>query len=61
MRERLFLYIDRDSPLHRLNPFTKLVLTFALILIAFLGPGLFGHSHLHFDSHTFKLLGSYMA
>jgi len=39
MRERLFLYIDRDSPLHRLNPFTKLVLTFALILIAFLGPG----------------------
>lgn len=39
MQDRLSLYLDRDSPLHRLNPLTKLVLTFSLILMAFLGPG----------------------
>lgn len=39
MRDRLSLYIDRDSPLHRLNPITKLTLSFSLILIGFLGPG----------------------
>lgn len=39
MQDRLSLYIDRDSPLHRLNPLTKLTLTFSLILIGFLGPG----------------------
>lgn len=38
MSERLTLYIDRDSPLHRLNPITKLTLSFSLILIGFLGP-----------------------
>jgi len=37
--DRLSLYIERDSPLHRLNPLTKLTLTFCLILIGFLGPG----------------------
>lgn len=39
MQDRLSLYIERDSPLHRLNPLTKLTLTFSLILIGFLGPG----------------------
>jgi len=39
LQDRLTLYIDRDSPLHRLNPLTKLTLTFSLILIGFLGPG----------------------
>ena len=39
MQDRLSLYIQRDSPLHRLNPLTKLTLTFSLILIGFLGPG----------------------
>lgn len=38
MRERLSLYIPRESPLHRLNPLTKLTLTFALILIAYFSP-----------------------
>ncbi len=38
MRERLSFYIKRDSVLHRLNPLTKLTLTMALILIAFLSP-----------------------
>lgn len=39
MQDRLSLYIDRDSPLHRLNPLTKLTLSFSLILTGFLGPG----------------------
>jgi energy-coupling factor transport system permease protein len=39
MQDRLSLYLQRDSPLHRLNPLTKLTLTFSLILIGFLGPG----------------------
>lgn len=38
MRERLSFYIKRDSVLHRLNPLTKLTLTLALIMIAFLNP-----------------------
>jgi energy-coupling factor transport system permease protein len=38
MHERLSLYILRDSALHRLNPLTKLVLTFAFILTSFLSP-----------------------
>lgn len=38
MHERLSLYIPRESPLHRLNPLTKLTLTFALILIAYFSP-----------------------
>jgi energy-coupling factor transport system permease protein len=39
MQERLSFYISRESPLHRLNPLTKLALVFALIFLAFLGPG----------------------
>ncbi len=38
MQERLSLYVHRESPLHRLNPLTKLTLTFALILVAFSSP-----------------------
>lgn len=38
MHERLSFHIKRDSPLHRLNPLTKLVLTLALIIIAFTFP-----------------------
>lgn len=36
MQERLSFYIHRDSLLHRLNPFTKLVMVFAFVLITFL-------------------------
>ncbi len=39
MQDQLSLYIDRNSPLHRLNPLTKLALSFSLVLIGFLGPG----------------------
>lgn len=38
MHERLSFHIKRDSALHRLNPFTKLTLALALILLAFLNP-----------------------
>lgn len=38
MSERLSFFIPRDSRLHRFNPLTKLVLTFALIVLAFLSP-----------------------
>jgi len=40
MVERLSFYLDRPSVLHRLNPTTKLSVAFTLILIAFLGKGL---------------------
>lgn len=36
MHEKLSFYIHRDSPLHRLNPLSKLTLVFALVLITFL-------------------------
>ena len=39
MHERLSLYVERDSVLHRLNPLTKLTLTGSLILVDFFGPG----------------------
>jgi energy-coupling factor transport system permease protein len=39
MKDKLTFYIDRDSPLHRLNPLTKIVIVLSLILLAFLGPG----------------------
>ena len=39
MKDKITFYIDRDSPVHRLNPLTKIVIVFALILLAFLGPG----------------------
>lgn len=38
MHERLSFHIKRDSFLHSLNPLTKIVLTLALILIAFTFP-----------------------
>ena len=41
MAERLSFYLERNSPLHRLNLTTKLVVAFTLILVAFLGRGLF--------------------
>jgi len=39
MKDKLTFYIDRDSPLHQLNPLTKIVIVLSLILLAFLGPG----------------------
>jgi energy-coupling factor transport system permease protein len=36
MQEKLSFYVHRDSPIHRLNPLTKLTLVFALVLITFL-------------------------
>ncbi len=39
LQERLSLYVERDSVLHRLNPLTKLTLTVSLILVDFFGPG----------------------
>lgn len=38
MHERLSFYVKRDSVLHRLNPLTKIVLVFSLVLIAFVSP-----------------------
>lgn len=38
MHERLSFYVFRDSPLHRANPLTKLVLVFATLMIAFTSP-----------------------
>jgi energy-coupling factor transport system permease protein len=37
--DRLSLYLERASPLHRLHPLTKLTLTLSLVLVSFLGPG----------------------
>jgi len=38
MHERLSFYTKRDSPLHRLNPLTKLTLVLGLLFIAFISP-----------------------
>lgn len=38
MHERLSFFVKRDSPIHSLNPLTKVVLAFSLVLIAFLSP-----------------------
>jgi energy-coupling factor transport system permease protein len=38
MHERLSFYVKRDSPLHRLNPLTKLTLVLGLVLISFASP-----------------------
>lgn len=35
MRARLSFYIERDSLIHRLNPLTKLMVVFSLIILAF--------------------------
>jgi energy-coupling factor transport system permease protein len=39
MSDQLSYYIDRSSPVHRLNPLTKLTAAFTLIVLAFFGPG----------------------
>jgi energy-coupling factor transport system permease protein len=38
MHERLSFYVKRNSAIHDLNPLTKVILTLALILIAFTSP-----------------------
>lgn len=38
MHERLSFFVRRDSPIHRLNPLTKVVAAFSLVLIAFFSP-----------------------
>ena len=38
MHERLSFFVKRDSPIHSLNPLTKVVLAFSLVLIAFSSP-----------------------
>src|SRR5688500_6889533 len=38
MHERFAFFVKRDSPIHILNPLTKVVLAFALVLIAFSSP-----------------------
>ena len=38
MHERLSFYVKRDSPLHRLNPLTKLTLVLSLVLVSFASP-----------------------
>ena len=38
MQERLSFYVKRDSPLHRLNPLTKLSLAFGFTFASFLSP-----------------------
>lgn len=38
MHERLSFHVQRDSLIHKLNPLTKVILTLALILVAFTSP-----------------------
>lgn len=38
MHERLSFFVKRESPIHRLNPLTKVVLALSLVLIVFLSP-----------------------
>ena len=38
MHERLSFFVKRESPIHRLNPMTKVVMALSLVLIAFLSP-----------------------
>lgn len=38
MHERLSFFVKRDSPIHRLNPMTKVIMALSLVLIAFLSP-----------------------
>jgi len=40
MKNQLTFYIDRESPLHRLNPLTKLLMVFTFIILAFFSSGL---------------------
>ncbi|MBN1266147.1 MAG: energy-coupling factor transporter transmembrane protein EcfT [Anaerolineales bacterium] len=41
MHDRITFFVDVESPLHRLNPLTKLMLVFTIILLAFLSPWYF--------------------
>ena len=38
MHERLSFFVKRNSFIHRLNPLTKVVLAFSIVLIAFISP-----------------------
>jgi energy-coupling factor transport system permease protein len=38
MHERLSFFVKRDSPLHRLNPMTKVVMALSIVLMAFFSP-----------------------
>lgn len=38
MHERLSFFVKRESPIHLLNPMTKVVIALSLVLIAFLSP-----------------------
>jgi energy-coupling factor transport system permease protein len=38
MHERLSFFVKRDSPIHQLNPMTKVVMAISLVLITFSGP-----------------------
>ena len=38
MHDRLSFFVRRESPIHRLNPLTKIVMAFSLVLIAFISP-----------------------
>ena len=38
MSKRLSLFLERESLIHRMNPFTKLTLVFTLIILAFVAP-----------------------
>jgi energy-coupling factor transport system permease protein len=38
LNETIGLYIDRDSPLHRLNPLTKVVFTICIVILGFISP-----------------------
>ena len=38
MHERLSFFVKRDSPIHRLNPLTKVVMALSIVLVAFLSP-----------------------
>lgn len=39
MQDRFSFFVNRPSPIHRLSPLTKLTLVFAMIVLAFFGPG----------------------
>src|SRR6185295_10958159 len=38
MHERLSFFVKRESIIHSLNPLTKVVLAFSLVLMAFISP-----------------------
>ncbi len=50
MSERLSFYVKRNSPLHRLNPLSKLLVVFALVLLSFTTPW-------YWTPHTLILIG----